>query len=109
MKVGTAVSQEKKVTAEWVFIPLLKKHIYKRTDTYILFDVNGKSTGIINAKFLRKKETEDMVFISLPADYKVNCNVRENIDGKWVTTSTYVLTGKELRPIVLDYNNELPF
>ena len=107
MNVG-AVNQEKQVT-EWVFIPLLKKHIIKRTDTYILFDVDGQASGILSAKFLRKKESDEMVYISLPANYEVNCNVRELVDGKWATTKKYVVTGKELRHLVLDYNNELPF
>ena len=109
MKNGVTGDQEKKQPAEWVFIPLLKKHIFKRTDTYVLFDVDGKSTGILNAKFLRKKESDEMVYISLPANYEVNCNVREKINGRWETTKKYILTAKELRPLVLEYNNELPF
>ena len=60
---------------EWVFIPLSKKHILKRTDAYVLLDVDGIASGIISAKFLRKKETEDMVFFSVPATYATD--VRE--------------------------------
>ena len=89
---------------EWVFIPLLKKHILKRTETYVLFDVDGIASGIITTKFLRKKETDDMVFFSVPASYEINCNVRENIGGRWTTTSKYVIKALNLRPIVLEYN-----
>ena len=80
----------------------------KRTPTYVLFDIDGVASGIVNAKFIRKKESEDMIYLSLPATYEVNCNVREKLDGRWTTTKKYVITAKELRPLVLDYNRELP-
>lgn len=88
----------------------MKAHILKRTDTYILFDVDGVASGIVNAKFLRKKESDTMVYLSLPATYEVNCNVREIISGRWQTTRTYVVTAEQLRPLVLEYNKTaLPF
>ena len=88
----------------------MKAHILKRTDTYILFDVDGVASGIVNAKFLRKKESETMVYLSLPATYEVNCNVREQINGRWQTTKKYVVTAEQLRPLVLEYNKTaLPF
>lgn len=93
----------------WVFIPLAKKHLIKRTDTYILFDVDGVASGIVNAKFLRKKESDDMVYLSLPANYEINCNVREKVEGVWTTTKKYVIKAEDLRPLVLNYNKELPF
>ena len=103
-------NEERKTCKEWVFVPLLKKHIIKRTDTYILFDVDGVASGIVNAKFLRKKESETMVFLSLPDNYEINCNVREKLEGRWATTKKYVITAKELRELVLTYNkSELPF
>ena len=98
--------QEKEICKEWVFIALSKRHIIKRTDTYILFDVDGVASGIVNAKFIRKKESEDMLYLSLPATYEVNCNVREKVEGRWVAVKKYIITAKELRPIVLDYNKE---
>lgn len=106
---------EKEISNEWVFVPLLKKHILKRTETYILFDVDGVASGIVNAKFIRKKESDEMVYLSLPASYEINCNVREKLEGRWTTTKKYVITAKELRPLVLDYNrtsvsnDKLPF
>jgi len=88
----------------------LKKHIIKRTDTYVLFDVDGVASGIVNAKFLRKKESDTMVYLSLPDTYEVNCNVREKIEDRWVVTKKYIITAKELRDLVLNYNkSELPF
>ena len=87
-----------------MFIPLLKAHILKRTDTYILFDVDGIASGIISAKFLRKKETDEMVFLSVPSDYEINVNVRDYVNGKWETTSAWKVTAKNLRQKILDYN-----
>ena len=49
-----------------------------------------------------------MIYLSLPATYEVNCNVREKVEGRWTTTKKYIITAKELRPLVLDYNRELP-
>ena len=97
---------ERKTCNTWVFIPLLKKHILKRTDTYILFDVDGVASGIVNAKFLRKKESDEMVYLSLPADYEINCNVREKVEGIWTTTKKYIVNANDLRPIVLAHNLE---
>ncbi|MBO7692509.1 MAG: hypothetical protein J6T10_07760 [Methanobrevibacter sp.] len=86
-----------------------------RKPTYVLFDIDGVASGIVNAKFIRKKESETMIYLSLPATYEVNCNVREKIEGRWTTTKKYVITAKELRQLVLDYNrtsvpnDKLPF
>lgn len=76
----------------------------KRTDAYILFDVDGIASGIISAKFLRKKETDEMVFLSVPSEYEVNVRVRDNVNGKWETTSSWKITAKNLRQKILDYN-----
>lgn len=104
------VNHEVEKNTNWVFIPLLKDHIIKRTETYVLFDVDGQATGIVNAKFLRKKESDEMVYLSLPANYEINCHVRELVDRKWTTTKKYVITAEDLRPLVLTHNKEqLPF
>lgn len=109
-QVNENTTNEEEISKEWVFIPLLKKHIIKRTNDYLLFNIDGVASGIVNAKFIRKKESDEMVYLSLPATYEVNCNVREKVEGKgWVTTKKYIITAKELRPLVLDYNKDLPF
>ena len=108
MNNGVEVNHKEKNT-NWVFIPLLKKHIIKRTETYILFDVDGTASGIVNTKFLRKKESDEMVYLSLPSDYEVNCKVTEKVEGRWTTTKKYVITAEELRHLVLEHNKELPF
>lgn len=94
----------------------MKAHILKRTETYILFDIDGVASGIVNTKFLRKKESDTMVYLSLPATYEINCNVREKIDGRWQTTNKYIIDAKQLRGLVLNYNkltqvpqDKLPF
>ena len=90
----------------WVFIPLLKNHILKRTDAYILFDVDGIASGIISAKFLRKKETDEMVFLSVPEDYEVNVRVRDKINGKWQTTLDMKVKAVDLVERIKTYNKQ---
>ena len=74
----------------------------KRTETYVLFRVNDAS-AIINAKFIRKKETEDYIFLSVPPTYDISVkyNVYEN--GKWQTKKQLSVTAKDLAPIVREY------
>lgn len=100
--------QENQERKEWVFIPLLKNHILKRTDAYILFDVDGIASGIISAKFLRKKETDDYVFLSVPAEYEVNVRVREkNLKtGKWETKMDMSIKAEELVERIKTYNKQ---
>lgn len=98
-------------------IALPKKCVIKRTDKYLLFDVDGQASGIVSAKFIRAKESDTHLFISLPADYEVNCRVNErDANGKYFTKQTYVITAFNLRTIVKDYEklgkvpaDELPF
>ena len=82
----------------------MKAHIFKRTDTYILFDVDGIASGIISAKFLRKKETDEMVYLSVPADYEINVNVRELVNGRWETISKYNIKAKDIKERIETYN-----
>ena len=90
---------------EWVFIPLLKSHIIKRTDAYILFDLDGVATGIISAKFLRKKETDEYVYFSVPETYEVKCRTRELKNGKWVTACEVPVKAIYVKEKVLLHNN----
>lgn len=70
----------------WVFIPLPKALILKRTDKYILFKV-GDGSAIVSAKFKRAKEHEDMVFLSVPETYNfgVKYNEYDTEQKKFVT------------------------
>lgn len=115
-------NQNQKQNNEWVFIPILKENIYKRTDKYVLFDLDGNASAIVSSKFLRKKESEEYVYLSLPQNFTINCSVRELIGKKWTTTQSYALTSSQLRVAVLQYNkvcqlnkkaqeptNEVPF
>lgn len=87
----------------------------KRTDDYVLFRVKDGS-AIVNAKFIRSKEHEDKIFLSLPPMYDIQIRVKEYNDGKWQTTKEYSVKAWELQPvmreytqIVLDGKDELPF
>ena len=83
----------------------MKDNIIKRTKDYVLFDVDGTASGIITAKFLRKKEDEECVFFSIPEDYVITCRVREYKEGKgYQLVKEYQVKAKDLRPLVLAYN-----
>ena len=87
----------------------------KRTKDYVLFRVKDGS-AIVNAKFIRNKEHEDTIFLSLPEHYDIKVRVEEYNDGKWQTTREYSVSAKELQPIMKEYtqivlnnSDELPF
>ena len=95
----------KEESAKWVFIPVMKDNIIKRTDSYVLLDVDGTASGIITTKFLRKKEDDECVFFSIPADYVITCRVREYQEGVgYQTIKEYQVKAIDLRPLVLAYN-----
>lgn len=86
----------------------MKATILKRTDDYILFDIDGVASGIVSAKFLRKKESDTHVFLSLPPAYEVNCRVKErNLEGKYVVVKEYVIKAEELKGLVKDHECEV--
>lgn len=85
---------------------MLKAHILKRTDSYVLLDVDGVASGIISAKFLRKKETDEMVFFSVPADYEIKCRVREQVNGRWETTLEMTMTASDIKERIVAHNKD---
>lgn len=48
----------------------------KKTDKYILFKV-GDGSAIVSAKFKRKKEHEDTIFLSVPETYNFGVKYNE--------------------------------
>lgn len=46
--------------------------IIKRTDNFVAFKLPNGYTSIISSKFIRSKETDSYIYLSLPYDYKVN-------------------------------------
>ena len=57
--------------SNWIFIPVTKELIAKRTDKYVLIKLPCGRSAILNSVFLRKKETEQKVFLSIPEDYEI--------------------------------------
>ena len=110
-----AQPQEKENTG-WILVALPKKAVIKRTETYLLFDVDGQASGIVSSKFIRNKESETHLFISMPCEYEVNCRVREKTEGRYVTTKEYIIKAKDLKALVKEYEkrcevpqDQLPF
>lgn len=98
---------ENKSKQQWVFVPLMKKHIIKRTDSYVLFSVNEKASAIVSAKFVRAKESEEFIYLSLPEDYEVSWRVNAQAkNNKWVVVNSGKMSTKELREKVLAHNKD---
>lgn len=105
----------------WVLLPIFKSNVLKKTEKYVLFDVDGSASAIINAKFLRKKEHDNYIFVSIPANFEITCRVKEYKQGKgYQVVKEYVVTAENLLPVVKAYNkvceskpapekDELPF
>ena len=103
----TPVTKEEKANTGWILIALPKTCEIKRTETYLLFDVDGQASGIVSAKFIRKKESDTHLFISMPEEYEVNCRVREpDQNGKFRTIKEYVIKAKDLRSVVRAYEKK---
>ncbi len=62
---------------DWVLVAIRKSLIAKRTEDYLLVKLAYGYSVIISAKFLRKKESEEFVYASLPYDYKINARQTE--------------------------------
>ena len=115
-------SEEVAKTTQWVFIPLPKALILKRTDKYILFKV-GDGSAVVSTKFKRAKEHEDTIFLSVPENYNfgVKYNSYDAEQKKFVTTKEiecpanamrdYLSLSEEEQSVPLDkwLEDDLPF
>lgn len=103
-----ATNQNTQAGQEWVFIPLSKELILKSTDDYILFKLGGGATTIVSAKFKRKKESDEKIFLSVPETYEFNCQRREFDKNKnrYVPVERWSIKAKELKELL---SNNLPF
>ena len=61
----------KKSETRWVFIAIPKSLVAKRTESFTLIKLARGWSAIINSLFVRNKETEDTIYVSIPHDYKV--------------------------------------
>lgn len=70
---GEVKSEQK---SNWVFIPVHKSRVIKGTDKYYLLNLKSDETysvsTIINAIFKRVKETDDMIYFSVPKNFRFN-------------------------------------
>lgn len=89
--------QNTKTSKEWVFVPVKKVNLLKRTEDYVLFLIGENTTAIVSSKFVRQKESEDFIYISLPNDYSVSCRQTGLVDGKWQTKQNFNITPQSLK------------
>lgn len=92
---------------EWVFIPLPKDLVIKKTEKYVLFQVGDNISSIVSAKFKRKKESENFIYLSVPANYMFGIKeTRYNEEThKWETMRQKDLSAKLMRKY-LNYFDE---
>ena len=64
-------TQGKENTTRWVFIPVAKTDVLKREETYILLKVGENHSAIVSSKFVREKESDTHIYLSIPEDYKI--------------------------------------
>ena len=50
----------------------MKSLVAKRTPSYAVIKLARSVSAIVSTKFIRAKETEDTIFLSLPPDYRVD-------------------------------------
>ena len=62
---------------DWVFVPIRKTLVAQRTSNYVLVKLAYGYSVIINTKFLRRKESDEFIYASLPYDYKINARQTE--------------------------------
>ena len=110
--------QNTKTSKEWVFVPVKKVNLLKRTEDYVLFLIGENTTAIVSSKFVRQKESDDFIYISLPDDYSVSTRQTGLVNGKWQTIkelkiTPYTLKKKEnayTKPVdVEDSDGDRPF
>lgn len=102
-------AQEGANTTHWVFIPLAKALILKRTDKFILFKV-GDGSAIVSAKFKRAKESDTHIFLSVPETYNfgVKYNEYDAESKKFVTYKEVEVPADKMKEY-LDKDLTLPF
>lgn len=82
----------------WVFLAIRKDLIAKRTDKFVLIKLAYGYSAIINAKFIRAKETDDKIFASLPYDYKINVRQTafDTTKNEWVVVDERTKYAKQI-------------
>lgn len=108
---------------KWVFVPINKQRIIKELDKAILINLGGAST-ILPKVFKRAKESDTLIYFSLPADFKINVRTswynqetrRYEEDDKLFTLETFVgyfplkdLSKSIPTDVVEEERTELPF
>ena len=56
----------------WVLVPVSKDRVIKTLDKAVLIRIDYDHSTILPLRFKRKTEHEDMMFFSLPKDFKYN-------------------------------------
>ena len=82
----------------WVFLAIRKGLIAKRTKEYVLIKLPYGYSAIINAKFIRAKESDEKIFASVPYDYKIKVRqtAYDTANEKWVVVDERTKYAKQI-------------
>ena len=104
-------TQGKENTTRWVFIPVAKTDVLKREETYVLLKVSDYHSVIISSKFVRAKESDTHIYLSIPEDYKIKLReTRLNAsNNKYEVKNEKEVDAWYLRKCFANRYNDLPF
>ena len=57
---------------KWVFLPIHKSRVIKELEKSTLIKISDNSSTILPHVFRRKKESDTMIYYSLPVGFKIN-------------------------------------
>lgn len=61
--------------SNWVFLPVHKSRIIKNEEKYLLLKIDDNKSTILPKVFKRAKESDTMIYFSLPNDFEINVRV----------------------------------
>ena len=88
----TQTTQNHSVNSTWTFMAIRKDCIAKRTEEYLLIKLPYGWSAILTTKFLKKKEHDDVVFMSIPSDYNIKLRQTQFDEG----SKTYLVVEEKV-------------
>ena len=93
----------------WTFMAIRKECVVKRTSDYVLIKVRNGGSVILNAKFVRAKESETMIYVSVPNDYDIKLRYTkfDEETERYVVVKERIIHAPQLHTLVKMTEKEL--
>ena len=93
----------------WTFMAIRKECVAKRTSDYVLIKVRNGGSVILNAKFVRAKESETMIYVSVPNDYDIKLRYTkfDEETERYVVVKERIIHAPQLHTLVKMTEKEL--